>query len=345
MTALSTLPSVREISGQSLDETDISDVIAQNEPLILRGAYKNKSLVKAGKVSVEAAQNLIAQYYNGKDLTAFMAAPEHGGRFFYNQDMSGMNFQSRLMALDDFFEKLNAAKARTGQPAYYAGSTDLVTFFPNLLDKEGLSLKHDVFKAYPPINSIWMGNRTTAAIHYDMSHNIAACMVGRRRFTLFPPDQIANLYPGPIFPTPAGQVVSMVDLLNPDFEAFPKFEQALEAAQIAELNPGDVLIYPAMWWHQVDAFDDFNVLINYWWNEAPRFMDSPMNIVLFSLMSLRDRSPAEKAAWKEVFNYYIFGDPDAPRGHIPPSAQGPLAPMDINMARRLRMMLLNKLNR
>ena len=219
------------------------------------------------------------------------------------------------------------------------------TFFPGMIAGDDLALAEPVFADYPPLVSLWMGNRTTAAIHFDMSHNIAACMVGKRRFTLFPPDQIANLYPGPLFPTPAGQVVSMVDLHDPDLDRYPRFAKALEAAQVAELEPGDVLVYPAMWWHQVDALDDFNVLINYWWNEAPAYLDSPMNTVLHAMLSLRDRSPAERAAWRELFDYYIFGDSEAPRAHLPGHALGPLAPLDNQTSRRLRMMLLNKLNR
>ena len=90
----------------------------------------------------------------------------------------------------------------------------------------------------------------------------------------------------------------MVDLRAPDFERYPRFRDALAAAQVAELEPGDVLVYPALWWHNVEARDPFNVLMNYWWNDAPAFMDSPMNTMLHGLLSLRDRPEAEKEAWR-----------------------------------------------
>jgi hypothetical protein len=178
-----------------------------------------------------------------------------------------------------------------------------------------------------------------------MSNNIACSLVGTRRFTLFPPEEAANLYPGPLEPTPGGQVVSMVDLHAPDFSRYPRFKQALAAAQIAELEPGDVLFYPALWWHEVEALAPFNVMINYWWNTSPAFMDTPQNTLLHALLSLRDRPESEKRAWQQLFDYYVFGPPDRPRAHLPERAQGNLAPMDEMKARRLRAYLLQRLNR
>src|SRR3546814_4100254 len=63
---------------------------------------------------------------------------------------------------------------------------------------------------------VWIGNATHVSTHYDVSSNLACVVAGRRRFTLFPPDQIANLYVGPLDVTMAGQPASMVDLAAPD---------------------------------------------------------------------------------------------------------------------------------
>jgi hypothetical protein len=76
----------------------------------------------------------------------------------------------------------------------------------------------------PP--SIWIGNRTIASCHYDAPNNLACCAIGRRRFTLFPPEQIFNLYPGPLDATPGGQAVSVVEFANPDLEKYPRFSRS-----------------------------------------------------------------------------------------------------------------------
>ena len=203
-----------------------------------------------------------------------------------------------------------------------------------------------MFAHHRPLVSIWLGNRTVAAAHYDMSHNIACCMVGPAALHAVPARAGANLYPGPLEPTPGGQVVSMVDFRAPDFERFPRFREALAAAQVAELEPGDVLFYPALWWHHVEALEAFNVMINYWWTTRPRFMDTPQTTLLHALLSLRDRPPQRKRPpGGELFDYYVFGAPDAPAEHLPEQRAAISGPLDEMKARRLRAFLLSRLNR
>ena len=87
--------------------------------------------------------------------------------------------------------------------------------------------------------SLWIGNRTRTAAHFDLPQNIACVISGRRRFTVFPIGQLPNLYVGPLDFTPAGQAISLVDFHAPDFERYPRFREALRHAQVAELEPGD----------------------------------------------------------------------------------------------------------
>jgi ribosomal protein L16 Arg81 hydroxylase len=137
----------------------------------------------------------------------------------------------------------------------------------------------------------------------------------------------------------------MTNINEPDFKRFPRLREALDAGEVADLEPGDVLFYPTMWWHEVEARDSFNVMVNYWWNTSPEFIDTPQNTLLHALLSLRDRPEQEKRAWRAVFDYYVFGEADRAAAHLPEAARGNLAPMDELKARRLRALLLRRLNR
>src|SRR4029077_5476815 len=123
----------------------------------------------------------------------------------------------------------------------------------------------------------------------------------------FPPEQIFNLYPGPLEPTPGGQAISLVDFADPDFEKFPRFREALDAAQVAEVEPGDAVFIPSMWWHHVQGLSPFNALVNYWWITLPAYIPTPLNTLYQATWTLRDRPENEKHAWNQVFDYYVLG--------------------------------------
>ena len=109
----------------------------------------------------------------------------------------------------------------------------------------GFRDNNDIPIPFPdPLVSFWLGNQTSISAHYDFPDNMACVVSGERRFTLFPPEQVSNLYVGPVDQTPSGQAISMVDFRNPDLHKFPKFAQALEHAQIAEMKAGDALFIP-----------------------------------------------------------------------------------------------------
>jgi hypothetical protein len=331
----------REIEGAPVD---LAALIAENRPAILKGTVADWPLVRAGLRSTREAIEHILSFDIGRPITGYIGDPAIRGRFHYNEGVTAMNFAAERTPLADFLARIEAAIPAADPPSFYIGSTDIDTWLPGFRAANDLHPADDSFVRHPPLASIWIGNRTIASAHYDMSNNAACCVAGHRRFTLFPPDQVANLYPGPLEPTPGGQVVSMVDFAAADLTRYPRFADALAAGEVAELEPGDVLVYPALWWHHVEALDPFNVLVNYWWDAVPAFVDDPTTTLLHALLSLRDRPAAEKAAWRALFDYYIFGDGDA-AVHLPEGARGPLAPLDDMTARRLRARILGRLNR
>jgi len=330
---------MREIAG--LRPADLGpDILASTEPLLLRGLVANWPMVAAARNSPQAAIDYLRRWYVDATVNAMLGAPEIDGRFFYNEALDGFNFQPMRVRLDAVLDELETQLATPRPPALYVGSTTIDGALP------GFRAENDVdLGARDPLASIWIGNRTRISAHYDLPDNLACIAAGHRRFTLFPPGQQHNLYVGPIDLTPAGQPISLVDFAKPDLARFPRFAEALEHAQVAELEPGDAIFVPSMWWHHVEALDSFNVLVNYWWRQSPDWMDTPNNALMHALMTVRDLPPAQRAAWAELFRHYVFEAGDDTAAHIPPAARGLLAPLDDNASRMVRAQLLKRLNR
>jgi hypothetical protein len=178
-------------------------------------------LVQAGLTSPRAAMDYLLEHDRGERFVGYTGPPEIKGRFGYDDGVTRLNFQTERTPLRAFLERIEQELEVSGGPSLYIGSSDIDAYLPGLRAENDLGLDLVALGDETPLASIWIGNRTVAAAHYDMSNNIACCMVGRRRFTLFPPDQVDNLYPGPLDMTPGGQAVSMVDFDAPDFERFP----------------------------------------------------------------------------------------------------------------------------
>lgn len=335
----------KQVVNTAFADINFAEIVASGSPCIVKAALKDRPIVQAAQQSTGSVLAHLARFANSNPLLCYTAPEQAKTRFFYNSEMNGLNFKTEYIGFDVFEQKIALEKSQQTHTSYYIGSAELNDHFPGLLEHEKLVLTGDQFTTFPPRVGIWLGNQTTAATHYDVSNNIAACLAGRRKFTLFPPEQTENLYPGPLERTPGGQVVSMFDLNDPDFDKFPRAKYALASAQVALLEPGDVLIYPAMWWHQVEATEELNVMVNYWWNTVPDYLDDPMVTLRHALLSLRDRPDHEKKAWQNLFDYYVFGDADKPRQHLPEHSWGSLAKLNGNAARRLRASLLKLMNR
>lgn len=334
--------SIRVIEGCTPDALPLQELLASGQPAVLRGLARDWGLVQAGLRSTPDAMDYLRSHYNGHPVTYSHGGPDVAGRPFYNDDFTALNCEVRRSPLGDVLDEIAAHAPDANPPTYYVASLLIDSRLPRFREQNDLDFTSQGIDAPP---SIWIGNRVTASCHYDALNNIACCAVGRRRFTVFPPEQIANLYPGPLEPTPGGQAVSVVDFDAPDFGRYPRFREALASAQTAVLEPGDAIFIPSLWWHHVQGLEAFNVLVNYWWNSAPAYIPTPMHALYHALWTIRDRPEREKQAWRAIFDYYVFGDAQRAGEHLPDAARNVLGPIDEVMARQLRAMLIGKLNR
>ncbi|MEE2024843.1 cupin-like domain-containing protein [Alkalimonas mucilaginosa] len=333
LTPIKTLP--------ACDSASLQQIIATaTTPLVFQQQCLHWPLVQAGLDSAAAAADYLRQFYQGEPVNACLVPAGHQGRVFYNEDCTGFNFQAGKVDFNQFLDRL-LAQAADDASTWYMGSTDIQRWFNGLAKENSI-----VLPGITPLTSLWIGNQSRIAAHYDFPHNLACNVVGSRTFTLFPPEQIANLYPGPMEFAPGGQDISMVDFEQPDLQQFPRFTQALAAAQTATLAPGDVLFIPSMWWHHVKALTPFNALLSHWWRDTPAYLGRPNNALLMSILSLRSLPKAQRQAWKAMFEHYIFDHDEVSQQHIPDAAQAMLAkPISELQARQLRADLLNKLKR
>ncbi len=332
---LAAVPETRVADAADLDRR----LRAADRPFVVRGLVADWPLVAAARHSGRAARDYLLRHARNVPFTVSVGLEGTGGRLFYD-DAMGMNFRTFRAKLPEIFAHVDRAEAMADAPPIYLGSVNVRDFFNGVHEANQVELGDRAALA-----SIWIGTRTRIAAHNDFPHNLACVAAGRRRFTLFPRERFRDLYLGPIDNTPAGRAISMVDFHDPDFAAHPRFREALAHAEVAELEPGDALYMPSMWWHHVEGLESFNILLNYWWRETPRWLGQPQDALNHAILAVRDLPDDEKRHWRDLFDHYVFDNPPEVAAHIPAGGRSVLDPLTAETAGKLRAFLLRQLSR
>jgi Cupin-like domain len=284
----------------------------------------------------------LAAFDNGNPVDAILMPPEACGRIAYNDAMDGFNFVRNRLPLAAILDQLSRYARFEDPPAVAVQSAPIADCLPGFGERNVLPV---LDRAIVP--RIWIGNRVTVPAHFDESQNLACVVAGRRRFTLFPPEQVSNLYVGPLDFAPTGAAMSMVRLAAPDFGKYPRFRDALAAASVVELGPGDAIFIPTLWWHHVESLDPrLNVLVNYWWNGTLATVDrtaSGMDCLVHGLLSLKPMPAELREAWAALFDHYVFRASEDDLAHIPKHRRGVLAKLSPEAARKVRDVLIARL--
>ena len=312
-------------------ETFRTEVMTRCEPAVLRGAARDWPMLSGAKTSDEALAGVVEQLRRfdiGKPAEVFVGKPEIGARYNYDASLAGFNFDRSAVPFGEALTRILNSASDTNRASMYMGSMTAETYFPGIEATTRLPFVPPTVRP-----RFWVGHASTVACHYDTMDNVACVAAGRRRFTLFPPDAIRDLYVGPIDHTLAGQPIGLAVGSDPGDPRFPRFENARDRALVVELEPGDALYVPKLWWHQVEAVGDVNVLVNFWWDGFSAGPDQPYTAMLLSLLTIAERPPAERAAWRAWFDHYVFRPDGHPLAFLPQERHGVLGASKENYGR------------
>jgi hypothetical protein len=318
---------IREIDGIDRDRFR-EEILPSARPAVFRGIAADWPAVRADSVPA-----YVDRLGGGASCEMIVGAPETGGRIFYNADMSGLNFTRERSTVATLLARLAAVADEETPPALAVQSLASREALPTFAAENQIDL---VDPTHAP--RLWIGNRIVVATHHDLMENIAVVVAGRRRFTLFPPEQAPNLYIGPFEFTPNGAPVSLADPEAPDLDRFPRFAAALEQAETAELGPGDAIFIPYMWWHHVRSLDAFSMLANYWWEATPQAQPglAPIDALVHARLALGDLPDSQREAWRALFDHVVF---DRAQAHIPAERRGIRGELPEAVKARLRKQL------
>lgn len=331
---------LRELEGGRLANPAqfAREVVEECQPVVMRGLVSSWPVVHAATRSCEDFRDYLLRFDAGATTETFVGDPRIAGKYYYAEDLQGFNFERRKLRFSDALKTMVETRARKDASTLYMGSLPVQDYLPGFADHNVLPVL-----AAHLVPRIWLGHASNVSAHFDAYDNVACVVAGARRFTLYPPEAIADLYVGPLDNTMAGQPVSLAASGPPDDEKYPRFRQIRDQALSAELHPGDAIYIPKLWWHQVESTASFNGLVNYWWDAFAEGRDAPYTGLLLSMIAIAERPPRERQAWKAFFDHYVFRSNGHPLAHVPPDQHGVLGPLKPDNYAKIRATVMHRL--
>lgn len=295
-------------------------------------------VVHAATRSDEDLAEYLLRFDQGTAADVFVGERSIAGKYYYREGLEGFNFERRSMRFGEALKSMVASENDATAPTMYFGSLPTNEFLPGFAT-------HNVLSVLPPhvAPRIWLGHQSNVSAHFDAFDNVACVIAGRRRFTLYPPEAIDRLYVGPLDNTMAGQPVSLAAGAAAGDPRYPRFAEARALALSAELEPGDAIFIPKLWWHQVESLAPFNGLVNYWWDAFATGPDAPYVSLLLSMISIAERPLKEREAWRAFFDHYVFRGEGHPLRHLPESQHGMLGPLKPDNYAKIRAFVMQRL--
>lgn len=323
------LPRVATATARGPSEFEA--VVRAERPLVIRGLLEAWPALAAGRQSPAALNAYLKAMDTGAMAPVMEASAVTGGRFGYGADLREFAFSKRQAGITETLDRIESLLGWPDPPFVAIQMLPLASHMPAFVAQNPLPLMP--FSVTP---RLWVGGAVRTQTHNDRDHNLACVIAGRRRFVLFPPTQVANLYVGPMDNPPP---LSLVDPEAPDLARFPRYRDAYAAAQVAWLEPGDALFVPKYWWHHVTSLEPYNAMVNWWWGDTGAGLEKANDVFLASILAFKHLPPGERAYWKAMFETHVFAEGDEATAHIPDGLKGALGPMSPSFREALKRQL------
>ena len=252
--------------------------VAPNCPVVFRGAVSHwpaitkwtssylKSLVGDKQVDVAVTPNGYADAVR-EDLDRFVMPHEE------------------KMKIGELLDVLDGQRNHPGICYLQKQNSNFTSEYPELWDDAETELPWatGAFGAQPDAVNLWIGDaRAVTSMHKDHYENLYCVVRGRKRFTLLPPTDLPLIPYGTyksgryrlredgsfsvVDAEDHGEVPWIpIDPLQPDLERWPSYANAHPL--VADLEPGDVLYLPSLWFHHVEQQQN-TIAINFWYDMA-----------------------------------------------------------------------------
>ena len=138
---------------------------------------------------------------------------------------------------------------------------------------EGAALPEEMWSDFGPLffdredfipPQLWLGAVPTyiptSGLHRDPSCGFLLQVIGRKRLDLYSADQEDLIYPHKAY---NNYQPCWFKPENPDYAIYPEAKEA--KCLSVTLNPGEMIVQPAGWFHQVYALDSPNMSVSYFW--------------------------------------------------------------------------------
>lgn len=158
---------IKECQASSIADLKVF-LAEQTEPLVIRGLCVDWPQVMAAKQGSKNALDYLLGLANNAPVRSFSSQAIHQGRYFYNADFSGLNFSQHADNLVSVLQKLARSLTQTDSDSLYMGSTAVEYCAPGFSVKNPLTVTD-----YNCLTSLWVGNHSQIAAHYDNADNLA----------------------------------------------------------------------------------------------------------------------------------------------------------------------------